>query len=87
MADKLAIHGGTPVRTAEFGPHHEFGEEDVEAAAEVIRSGNLHKGPKAREFEAAWAEKHGVKHAITTTSGTAAMHVCAGRSTSTRGTR
>ena len=78
MADKLAIHGGTPVRTAEFGPHHEFGEEDVEAAAEVIRSGNLHKGPKARAFEAAWAEKHGVKHAITTTSGTAAMHVCMG---------
>ena len=78
MADKLAIHGGTPVRTEEFGPHHEFGEEDVEAAAEVIRSGNLHKGPKVREFEAAWAAKHGVEHAITTTSGTAAMHVCAG---------
>ena len=78
MAEKLAIHGGTPVRTAEFGPHHEFGEEDVEAAAGVIRSGNLHKGPRVREFEAAWAAKHGVRHAITTTSGTAAMHVCAG---------
>ena len=78
MTDKLAIHGGTPLRTKEFGPHHEFGEEDVAAAAEVIRSGNLHKGPKAREFEAAWAAKHGVKHAITTTSGTASLHVCAG---------
>ena len=78
MADKLAIHGGTPVRTKEFGPHHEFGEEDVAAAAEVIRSGYLHKGPRVREFEAAWAARHGVKHAITTTAGTAAMHVCAG---------
>ncbi len=78
MADKLAIHGATPVRTKEFGPHHEFGEEDVEAAAEVIRSGYLHKGPRVREFEAAWAARHGVKHAITTTAGTAAMHVAAG---------
>ena len=78
MAGKLAIHGGTPVRTRSFGPQHEFGEEDVAAAAEVIRSGNLHKGPKVREFEDKWADIHGVKHAITTTSGTASMHVCAG---------
>lgn len=78
MAEKLAIDGGTPVRSGEYGPQHLFGEEDVEAVAEVIRSGVLGKGPKVREFEAAWAARHGVRHAVTATSGTAAMHVAAG---------
>ncbi|MDP6065579.1 MAG: DegT/DnrJ/EryC1/StrS family aminotransferase [SAR202 cluster bacterium] len=78
MSEKLAIAGGTPVRSGEYGPQHIFGEDDVEAVAEVIRSGFLGKGPKVREFEAAWAARHGVKHAVTATSGTAAMHVAAG---------
>ena len=78
MAEKLAIAGGTPVRSGEYGPQHIFGEEDVEAVTEVIRSGVLGKGPKVREFEAAWAARHGAEHAITATSGTAAMHVAAG---------
>ena len=29
MSEKLAIHGGTPVRARPFGPSHEFGEEDI----------------------------------------------------------
>ena len=78
MTEKLAIAGGTPVRSGEYGPQHIFGEEDVEAVTEVIRSGVLGKGPKVREFEAAWAARHGAEHAITATSGTAAMHVAAG---------
>ena len=78
MAEKLAIAGGTPVRSGEYGPQHIFGEEDVEAVTEVIRSGVLGKGPKVLEFEAAWAARHGAEHAITATSGTAAMHVAAG---------
>ena len=31
MTEKLAIAGGTPVRSGEYGPQHIFGEEDVEA--------------------------------------------------------
>jgi hypothetical protein len=37
MTAMLAIDGGTPVRTEPFGPMHDFGEEDIDALAEVVR--------------------------------------------------
>ena len=76
MSEQLAIHGGTPVRTKEFGPSHDFGDDDIAAFAEVVRSGNLAKGPKVAEFERKFAAKQGVKHAVTVNSGTSAMHTC-----------
>ena len=48
------------------------------ALTEVIRSGNIGKGPQVAQFEREFAARHGVKHAISVTSGTAAMHVCIG---------
>lgn len=76
MAEKLAIHGGTPVRTKPFGPTHDFGEDDAEAVAEVVRTGDIGKGSHVFEFERQWAARHGVRHAVSVTSGTAAMHTC-----------
>ena len=32
MSERLAIKGGTPVRTRPFPPSHEFGDEDIAAA-------------------------------------------------------
>ena len=78
MTDQLAIHGGTPVRTKPFGPSHDFGDDDVAAIAEVIKTGSVSKGPKIDEFERRFAEKNGVKYAVTVSSGTAAMHTCVG---------
>ena len=78
MNERLAINGGTPVRTQPFGPSHDFGDEDIAALTEVIRSGNIGKGPQVAQFEREFADRHGVKHAISVTSGTAAMHVCIG---------
>ena len=54
-----------------------FGDDDIAALTEVVRSGHVGKGPKGRGVqERAFAARHGVKHAIAVTSGTAAMHVC-----------
>ena len=78
MNERLAINGGTPVRTQPFGQSHDFGDEDIAALTEVIRSGNIGKGPQVAQFEREFAARHGVKHAISVTSGTAAMHVCIG---------
>ena len=50
-------------------------EEDVEAVAEVVRSGRLALGPKTEEFERLVAEYVGVKHAVAVSSGTAALHL------------
>jgi dTDP-4-amino-4,6-dideoxygalactose transaminase len=75
LAERLAIDGGTPIRTAPFGPSHDFGQEDIQALADVINSGSIGRR-RVDAFERAFAEKNGVAHAVTVTSGTAAMHTC-----------
>jgi len=77
MAEKLAIDGGTPVRTTPFPSRAEgFGEEEMKQLAEVIHSGNLFRvgGPKTAAVEQRFAQMIGVKHAVAVTSGTAAIH-------------
>ena len=78
MTNKLAIDGGTPVRAKPFGPTHDFGEDDIAAVSDVIRSGNLGKGPKVTEFEEKFSSRLGINHAIAVNSGTAALHTCIG---------
>ena len=58
-------------------PFHraQVGEEEVSAIAEVIRSGWLTMGPKTIEFEREFAKYVGAPHAITVSTGTAALHL------------
>lgn len=58
-----------------YGQHH-ITDEDIKAVVEVLKSKNLTQGPKIAEFEDAFAEYIGVKHAVAVTSGTAALHLC-----------
>jgi len=53
----------------------DISEEDVQAVAEVVRSGRLALGPKTEEFERLVAEYVRVKHAVAVSSGTAALHL------------
>jgi len=50
-------------------------DEEISAAIEVLRSGNLRQGTKTEGFERAFAEKVGAKYAIAVSSGTAALHI------------
>ena len=50
-------------------------ESDIRAVLEVLRSGRLALGPKAREFEELIAEYIGVKYAVAVSSGTAGLHI------------
>ena len=52
-----------------------IGDEEIVAVSEVLRSGMLAQGSRVAEFESAFAEFIGVKHAIATSSGTTALHV------------
>ena len=56
-----------------FKPHMD--QQEIDAVAEVIRSGWIGLGPKTREFEEQFARHIGVKHAIALNSCTAALHL------------
>jgi len=77
-AQTLAIHGGSPVR-ASFLPYgrQSVDEADIAAVVEVLRSDWLTTGPKVAEFEEAFAVRVGAAHAVSFSSGTAALHAAA----------
>src|SRR3954468_5987188 len=50
-----------------------FGAEALDALARVLRSGTLTQGPVVAQFEAALAALTGARHAVATTSATAAL--------------
>ena len=51
------------------------GEEEWQATREPLVTGWITSGPKVREFEQLFAERHQVKHAIAVTSATTALHL------------
>ncbi len=71
----LAVDGGTPVRKTllPYG-RQSIGEDDIQAVVSVLRSDWLTTGPKVAEFEEAFATWVGAKHAVSFSSGTAALH-------------
>ena len=50
-------------------------QEDLDAVAGVLRSGLLAMGPRTAEFEEAFAEHLGARHAVAVSSCTAALHL------------
>lgn len=50
-------------------------ETEIAAVVETLRSERLSLGPKLLEFERAFAEYTGAKHAVATNSGTSALHL------------
>lgn len=52
-----------------------LGREEEGAVLEVLRSGQLAQGPRVEAFERSFAEWLGVKYAVATSSGTAALHI------------
>ncbi|MFH1572255.1 MAG: DegT/DnrJ/EryC1/StrS family aminotransferase, partial [Gemmatimonadota bacterium] len=78
--DQLAIDGGTPYRQTPFPPRTPFGDEEVERVTRAIRSQNLFRwgGTEVDTFEEEFAAFYGRAHAVTSTSGTAAIHLAVG---------
>ena len=77
-----AKYGGTPVRTKPLPSVNDIsgraiGEEEEKLVLEVLRSGKLNRvyGDKVKTLEKEFAKLMGVKYAVASTSGTAAIHV------------
>jgi dTDP-4-amino-4,6-dideoxygalactose transaminase len=80
--EKLAIHGGKPVRTERLDNSPAPAPREKELVMEVLESRELCAidGDKAAELEVRFAKAMGTKHAITTDTGTSALHVALGAS-------
>lgn len=52
-----------------------IGQEEIDAAVEVLKSGNFISGKKVEEFEEKFADYIGTKYAVACNSGTAALHM------------
>jgi perosamine synthetase len=50
-------------------------EAEINAVTQVLRTPRLSMGPKVAEFEAAFTQRLGVKHAISCCTGTAGLHL------------
>ena len=76
-SQQLAIHGGPKAVTRDLPGWPQFDENAIRAVEEVLRSGkvNYWTGPKGMEFERQFAEWQGSRFAVSTSSGTAALHV------------
>jgi perosamine synthetase len=86
---KLAINGGSPIRTKLFPAYNTIGEEEKNAVLEVMNKGNLsqflgawHKdfygGPNVQQFESDWKTMFNIKHAITVNSNTSGLFAAIG---------
>lgn len=86
---KLAIRGGSPVRTQPFPAYQTIGAEEKRAVIEVMDRGvlsqfqgedtpNFYGGPKVREFERAWSNYLGVRHAVAVNSATSGLNAAIG---------
>lgn len=69
---ELAVHGGTPVRTAAFPPWPHYDDSEREGLLRVLDSRDwwATQGREVREFEREWAQYTGAPHALAMTNGT-----------------
>ena len=86
---KLAIKGGSPIRTKLFPSYNTIGKEEKDAVMKVLDSGNLSQyigawhpdffgGPTVRQLEENWSNTFGVKHSITVNSNTSGLFTVMG---------
>lgn len=74
VEDRLAVDGGKPVSRKPVPiSRPSMGEEEASAVREVVLSGNLREGRRARELESRMASYIGVKHAMAVNSGTSSL--------------
>ena len=78
--ERLALEGGTPIRTRPLPSGKKVGKAELKELIDVIDSGNMFRwgGTKVKQFEEEFASVMGVKWAVASTSGTAALHVGVG---------
>lgn len=89
LPSSLALFGGAKTITRQFRRYNSIGQEEVQAAMNVVQSGILSQyvgrwgedffgGPKVREFERMCEQYFGVAHAVTVNSWTSGLTAAVG---------
>ena len=82
---KLALFGGKPLRSLPFPPHKTTGQEEINGALEVLKTGFLScyegsnnewflGGPEVQALENEWANYFECKHAVAVNSATSGLY-------------
>jgi dTDP-4-amino-4,6-dideoxygalactose transaminase len=77
MREELALYGGEKTTHEPFPAWPQFAEKAFTEIQEPLRSGRVSywSGPRGREFESRWASWMSTAHAVSCSSGTAALHM------------
>lgn len=77
MTQKLALHGGKPVRTQPFTSWPIFGKPEEQRLLRALRSGKWGRlnGTEVAEFEKRFATMHGCRHGIAVVNGTVSLRI------------
>lgn len=77
MRDELALYGGRKTALEPFPPWPLFANRTFTDVLEPLKSGRVAywSGTRGREFETRWASWMGARHAVSCSSGTAALHM------------
>lgn len=74
--ERLAIHGGQPVRETNIYYGHQYIDDaDIEAVTKVLKSDFVTCGPMIEQVERKLCELTGAKYAVVVSNGTAALHL------------
>src|SRR5437867_13026105 len=77
MSQKLALLGGTPVRTRPFTSWPIFGQSEEKRLLRTLHSGKWGRldGREVAEFEKRFAVMHGCNHGIAVVNGTVSLRI------------
>ena len=77
MPQRLALLGGSPVRSSPFTSWPIFGKAEEKRLLRALRSGKWGRldGPEVAEFEKRFAAMHGCKHGIAVVNGTVSLRI------------
>ena len=78
--ENLAIHGGEPVKKTAYTTKHKHSLEEWRALKPMFERGEIAmaRGPEVMKLREEYCKRMGLKYAVTTSSGTAALHAATG---------
>lgn len=78
--EKIALYGGTPVKTTPYGTGKRFGKEELNLLEEALNQNTLFYwfGNMTKRLTKKFADMYNSKYCVATSSGTASIHVALG---------